>query len=355
MLFDNGSRFDGASALGGQTADMCPDPTDPAGTRVARPQSRVVEYALDENTSDGDGLSATLVWSHEVPGRYAAFAGNAQRLPNGSTLIGWSNSQNTAGPAAAPVTSEVNAAGEELWSLTSRGWFSYRAFTYDAPDAIAPEIEISGLADGASYLVGSSHVVDYTCTDRGGSNLQSCTGPVPSGSAFTTDGTPFTVTATDGAGNTTTRTIHYGMVISDPAYTPNLSIRKPGGHWHGARRVGRSADQMIGYTLRKAGDTATAYVRVSNRYLPYAVPLRGRKGNEAFSVRYFHRGKEITGRMVSGRMTTPELDTGERWTFRIELRRTRHAAAGDHRTIRVLGGGYAMGHDDEVAAVVRAR
>ncbi len=351
MLFDNGSRYDGPGGLGGQTAAMCPDPSNPTGPRIARPQTRVTEYALDEQAH-----TASLVWSYQSPQRYSAFAGNHQRLPNGNTFIGWSYAVDATGSGAQqPIASEVTPAGEEIWTASASGWFSYRVFKYPAPDAIAPEIEISGLTDGEYYESGSTRVVDYSCTDRGGSNLQSCTGTVPSGSEFTTDGAPFTVTATDGAGNSTTETISYHSAIYDPAYTADLSIRKPGGHWHGARRIGRSADQKIGYLLRNAGDTATAYVRVSISIMPYAVPLRGGKGNEAFSVRYFHRGQEITGRMVSGRMTTPELDTRETWTLRIELRRTRHAAGGEHRTIRVLSTGYALGSNDEVAATVRAR
>jgi len=48
------------------------------------PQTRVVEYALDETT-----MTATLVWGYATPGRFTYAAGSVQRLPNGHTLIGW--------------------------------------------------------------------------------------------------------------------------------------------------------------------------------------------------------------------------------------------------------------------------
>jgi len=48
------------------------------------PQTRVVEYKLDEKT-----MTATLVWSYGIPGRFTYAAGSVQRLPNGHTLIGW--------------------------------------------------------------------------------------------------------------------------------------------------------------------------------------------------------------------------------------------------------------------------
>ncbi|MBB6626274.1 aryl-sulfate sulfotransferase [Nocardioides sp. KIGAM211] len=203
MLFDNGSRADSGGPIAPQTADMCPDPSDRDGARVARPQSRVVEYAVDARRR-----VVRRVWSYAVPGRYAPFAGNAQRLPGGHTLVGWSNAENN-GPEPAPITSEVTRGGSEIWSLSARGWFSYRAFSGEAPDAIRPEIEVSGLDDGSPHPVGSTVVVDYTCSDRGGSVLVSCAGPVPSGTPWTVTGSPFVVTARDGQGNSTRSSTTY--------------------------------------------------------------------------------------------------------------------------------------------------
>lgn len=207
LLFDNGARKVDDGPLHPQTADMCPDPANPSGDRVARPQSRVVEYDLDPRAR-----TATLVWSHQVPGRYAAFAGNAQRLASGHTLVGWWNSQDLTSPeTAAPLVTEVDPAGLTTWSLTAQGWFSYRAHKGTAPDRTPPRAKVVRPADGAVYQAGQTVLADFACTDRGGSNLATCTGDVGHGRAV--DTTPgvhtFRVVATDRNGNTRARTVRY--------------------------------------------------------------------------------------------------------------------------------------------------
>lgn len=204
LLFDNGAERRDSGPLSPQTADMCPDPADPTGPRVARPQSRVVEYALDVRAR-----TATLVWSHQVPGRYAAFAGSAQRLAGGNTLVGWWNSEDPAGPP--PFVSEVTPAGADVWSLTAEGWFSYRAHRGEVPDRTRPAVQVLTPAAGATYAPGAEVPVDFTCTDTGGSNLATCDGDQTNGALLDTTPGPhtFTVVATDRAGNTRTRNVSY--------------------------------------------------------------------------------------------------------------------------------------------------
>ena len=207
LLFDNGAQKADDGPLNPQTADMCPDPADPDGERVARPQSRVVEYALDARAR-----TATLVWSHQVPGRYAAFAGSSQRLPSGHTLVGWWNSQDLTAPETpVPFVTEVDQAGTSLWSLTAQGWFSYRAHKGLAPDRIRPAIRVAGLTDGATLDEGQEVLVDVTCTDRGGSNLAACSTTQPNGGPLDTSpgSHSLQVTATDRAGNARERTLTY--------------------------------------------------------------------------------------------------------------------------------------------------
>lgn len=204
LLFDNGAERRDSGALHPQTADMCPDPADPDGARVARPQSRVVEYALNTRSR-----TATMVWSHQPTGRYAAFAGSAERLPGGDTLVGWWNSEDPAGTP--PLVSEVTPAGVESWSLTAEGWFSYRAHRGEAPDRIRPDAQVTVPEAGAVYPAGAEVLVDFSCSDRGGSNLGACSGTQANGAAL--DTTPgqhrLTVTAIDGAGNKRRRHVDY--------------------------------------------------------------------------------------------------------------------------------------------------
>ena len=129
-VFDNGSRRDTTGPGAPQTADMCPAPA--GGDLVARAQSRVAEYRLNTRT-----MTATLVHSFVPTGRYSPFAGNAQRLDSGNTFVGWANTQQSDGTP--PFASEVAPDGEEVWSASAPGWFSYRAFT----QPIAPSREVT--------------------------------------------------------------------------------------------------------------------------------------------------------------------------------------------------------------------
>jgi streptogramin lyase len=80
-------------------------------------------------------------------------------------------------------------------------------------DTIAPTVQLTAPADRAWFVAGSSVQARYTCADEGGSRLASCLGTVPSGSPIDTSVGPhtFTVTATDGARNTTT--VSHGYLV----------------------------------------------------------------------------------------------------------------------------------------------
>lgn len=325
-LFDNGSRHDAGGPIAPQTADMCPDPAGPGEPRTARPQTRVVEYDLDDQAH-----TARLVWSYQVAGRYAPFAGNAQRLPGGDTLVGWSDAENNAGPEPAPIASEVTPAGDEAWSLAARGWFSYRAVVGAAPDRIAPEIEVDETP---------GQPTTWSCSDRGGSTLQTCAITGVTGGRGTAGRRQSTITATDGAGNSTRRT--FGP--ADPLPSAELTIRRPGGSW-GAHRV-RLA-------LAHAGDRATTYIRVRNLADLARFDLRAKAGNRDFAARYFHGSKDVTDSLLSGHLRTPTLRHAKSWKLRVVIRRTAHATSGDRRVFHVLA--LSDGSKDHARAVVRAR
>ena len=140
LLFDDGAKAD--PTLGPQTGDFCPDPNaqDPDLTRTARPESRAVEYSLDETTH-----TATVVWSYDPGDFYTAFAGSTQRLANGDTLIDWAFNGNPLNPI--PIATEVNAAGDVVWQLSSPdAAFSYRAFKFPVPMAPSAPRSLSVVA-----------------------------------------------------------------------------------------------------------------------------------------------------------------------------------------------------------------
>ncbi|KHL14574.1 UNVERIFIED_CONTAM: hypothetical protein LK11_25685, partial [Mumia flava] len=161
LLFDNGAWAPGP---------LCIDPADPTGPVVARTPTRVTEYALD--TAAG---TATPVWNYEVPDRYAIFAGSAERLDNGNTLVSWASERKA-------LVTEVDAAGDPVWELVdpaspsdlNQRRASYRAFRTPVPDAVAPRVSLTGLPAGSTYTEGARVTPRYACTDRGGSSLRTC-------------------------------------------------------------------------------------------------------------------------------------------------------------------------------------
>ena len=87
MVFDNGAwEYD----------PLCVNPDDPSAPPVARKPSRIVEWSLDETT-----MEAREVTDLRVGDRYAIFAGSAQRLDNGNTMVGWA-AETRRSPASCP-------------------------------------------------------------------------------------------------------------------------------------------------------------------------------------------------------------------------------------------------------------
>jgi hypothetical protein len=101
LLYDNGYVLDDGAVIG---------------------DSRAVEYQLDRKAG-----TATRVWDYTAKGSGFSPAGGAvQRLPDGSTLIGWSSA-----PAAngvwGPSVSEIDPDGNSVFDLTiADGLWSYR-------------------------------------------------------------------------------------------------------------------------------------------------------------------------------------------------------------------------------------
>ncbi len=107
--------------------------------------SRVVEYQIDEYYK-----TATEVWQFRTtPDTYSFAMGDAQRLPNGNTVIGW-------GSANPPTITEVKPDGSIALELAlGNGQISYRAFRFPwvghpttLPDLV---IDINGVNPALYY------------------------------------------------------------------------------------------------------------------------------------------------------------------------------------------------------------
>ena len=354
MVFDNGSREDPlTSPIGGQSATMCPDPANPANdaARVDRPQTRVVEYALDQATH-----TATRVWQYVPPTRYAAFAGSQQRLADGTTFVGWSQSNDTSGNGAVePVASQVNVAGDaEVWRLFGSNWFTYRAAIGPAPDAVQPKTTITTPADGATYVEGQQVVADFGCTDTGGSNLHECQGTaVDTAFVSTTPGShAFTVTATDGAGNQSVRTVHYDVAARS---RPDARVRSASGGLVGDDRYGASTHQRVTARLSSHGTLRTQVTVQNDGVQPDRITLKGAAASARFGVIYRHGGVDMTRQVVRGALRTPMLAPGTSYALTVVTHRLRAAHPGDQRAFVVQATSLlgARRHD-AVAVVTRA-
>lgn len=352
LIFDNGAPDKGNSLFPDQY--MCPDPEDPSGEPVGRPFTRVTEYALDEATG-----TARLVWSYPGVGpdpdehRFAYFAGGAQRLDNGNTLINWASDRTS-------VATEVTAGGEEVWEVRDPAgagvYFSYRAVRAVVPDAIEPEVVVGGFRDGRTVRRGADVTVEHECRDRGGSNLEECGIDLPDGRLDTASlgAKTFTVQARDGAGNTTERTLGY-TVEPKPVARPDAMIRKPRRRWVGTGV--RGTVQQVGKAVGPRRRRAVFRVRVDNQG-PAAtrVRLRGGHGNRHVRVRWFAGQRNVTRKVVSGRYRTPRLRAGQRHTLRLVTNRKPRARRGGSKTVRLLAVSVRQPvRRDAVRAVVRVR
>ena len=125
------------------------------GNQQGTRSSQVHEYKLDE-----ENKTAELVWTYVPdPGIYGWHRGNAQRLPNGNTFIGWGGDGSKEGPVCTEVTSE----GEKVFELffDDPAVESYRAFRFPLP------ADISGLGVVKQYLWIGEHEFRRGGTDTG--------------------------------------------------------------------------------------------------------------------------------------------------------------------------------------------
>ena len=123
----------------------------------------------------------------------------------GNVADGAALDTSTLGPKTVTVSARDGAGNEATASVT-----------VEVVDLGAPVVNLRTPVDGASYAMGEDVLADYDCSDEpNGSGVLSCVGDVADGAALDTS-TPgprsFTVTATDGAGNSAATTVAYEVV-----------------------------------------------------------------------------------------------------------------------------------------------
>jgi hypothetical protein len=170
--------------------------------------------------------------------------------------------------------------------------------------------------------------VDIGCTDRGGSNLVGCTATGASGRLLAPSspgGHVLTITAADGAGNTTTVTRSYTVV---PTLVPDLMQRKPG---HPVRWKDSPITSKV-----KRGGVAVTRLRLRNEgNIADRFTLKGTSGGPSFEVRYYAGGKDVTARVVAGTYRTRALAPSQDAFFRVVVIRLPRANPGRTKSVKV--------------------
>jgi hypothetical protein len=88
--------------------------------------SSAVEYQMNEDTH-----TVTKVWESisTVANTFSPFMGNAQRIENGNTVIGWGAPSGIV-PVRPPDLSEVKPDGSQVFQLTLGTYLNYRGFRF---------------------------------------------------------------------------------------------------------------------------------------------------------------------------------------------------------------------------------
>jgi len=317
LLFDNGSN------------GLCVDPADPTGTTINRGETRVSEYALDL-----DAGTATLVWSYAPASTYAFFAGSARRLDNGNTLIGWADDRDV-------LATEVDADHQVLWQATMpdaeaghRKYMTYRAaLITDLPDAILPSVTVTGPPDNAALRVGSVATGSARCADRGGSNLQTCdVAGLTDGqlSTATPGARTWTVTATDGNGNTRVVTRHYTVY----SVRPDSWIRPFGSWtWTGNNVYDSVTHQTIRQSARRNQSASSYWLIQNDGSRNEVMRLSGGASGWGFVVHYFNGDHDITRAVTSGTYRTTALAPHGTFRVRVVVTVTPTASVGSAHTV----------------------
>jgi hypothetical protein len=121
----------------------------------------------------------------------------------------------TVANGAAIDTSSVGDKSFTVQATDNAGNPASKTVHYSVVDRAAPAISVASPVDGAVYSLGDSVTASYSCSDQaGGSGVAGCVGTVPNGARVDTStfgAHTFEVRATDGAGNTASKTVTYSV------------------------------------------------------------------------------------------------------------------------------------------------
>ena len=186
-----------------------------AADNAGNTRSRSVTYTVVDTS--GPAIAVTTPAPGAVYGlaEVVAASYSCTDEPGGSGLA---TCTGTVPSGASLDTSSIGEKTFRVDATDNAGNASSKTVTYTVADQSGPSITITTPADGAVYSRGQRVVADYSCADQpGGSGVATCNGTVPDGEPVDTSGLgshSFTVTATDGAGNSVSKTVTYSVGYS---------------------------------------------------------------------------------------------------------------------------------------------
>ena len=165
--------------------------------------------AVSRSATDAAGVRGFEHRVHQPDGRVGAWTGTV-----GSTA------------PSVPVTTE-GVSYVEVRALDANGNLSASTMQPIRIDRTVPQAHAVTPGEGATFIQNEQVAAAFSCSDAGGSDLDSCTGTVANGADIDTStvGTKtFAVTATDAAGNT--RTVVRSYTVKDVT-PPGITIDSP--------------------------------------------------------------------------------------------------------------------------------
>jgi hypothetical protein len=237
----------------------------------------------------------------------------------------------TAVPGSYPFT---------VTATDAAGYQSTRTVTYTVVDDDDPSVLVAAPLDGTVVARGAPLLADFACEDdAGGAPLDAdgCVGDVADGQALDTSVAgdhPFTVTATDDAGNQASWTGTYTVTPNRPdaQIRPNTVARFAGDDVYNVSGVGQTALGL---------GTTTYLVRIQNDGLARdTLRVKGTRARPGWTVRWYAGPREVTAGIHAGTYEVRGLQAGGTRLLRAVVRPKAGSTAGrQDLSLTVTAGG----------------
>lgn len=228
---------------------------------------------------------------------------------------------------------------------------------YTVVDKTKPTIAVTSPAEGASFVQGQAVTADYACADEvGGSRLATCVGTVADGAALDTTtlgaSRPFSVTATDTAGNEQTVDRPYAVTQRPDALIAGIGAPPPTGD--GLYSPTATPAQAISANVSPGTRGSYAVTVQNDGGLPASFVLKSTvTDGTGFRVTYRDAGgADITSAVNAGTYSTGTLAAGQSVTIAMRVKVKSSAVQGAMAKIDLAA---RNGAGPFVRDVVRAR